>query len=91
MAEERNAMAEAVLEDKNEKLMMVKARQRDHKQKLDTRNKSLDRRWRDMKTRPATFADGNFSFYEPVAAKMDVDERRHWVQKQNLQRVVRKN
>ena len=41
--------------------------------------------------RPATFAEGNATLLEPLAAKMEMDQRRHWMQSQNLQRVVRKN
>ena len=33
----------------------------------------LDKRWRDIKNRPATFSDGNLSFYETVAARVELD------------------
>ena len=78
-------------ERKNEKLMMLRKRQEDNKIKLDKRNNTLDKRWRQIKKKPATFADGNFSFYEPVAQRMELDARKSWIQKWNLQREVRKN
>jgi len=64
--EESRLAADYNFEKKNEKLEMLRKRQEDNKVRLDKRNMSLDKRWRNIKKKPATFADGNFSFYEPV-------------------------
>ena len=86
---ERQELAAFDLEKKNEKLMLVKGRQRDNRRRLEAEHNELNLEWSKIRSRPATFADGNRFFYDAMVPRLEHDARRRWLQREELQRKVR--
>ena len=86
---ERAELFEFDQSKKQEKLMMVKGRQKDLSRRLAIDHAELNKEWNEIRNRPATFADGNLSFYNQMATRLEQDARRRWLQKEELSRKTR--
>ena len=88
---ERFQEKEFANEKKYEKLMEVERRREDNRIMLERRNQSLEKRWQGIKKRVTGggTSQGQAAFYESMAVKQEINNRRQWIQQMNLQRKMR--
>ena len=88
---ERFQEKEFANEKKYEKLMEIERRREDNRIMLERRNQSLEKRWQGIKKRVTGGGalQGQAAFYESMAVKQEINNRRQWIQQMNLQRKMR--
>ena len=88
---ERFQEKEFANEKKHEKLMEIERRREDNRIMLERRNQSLEKRWQGIKKRVTGGGNlqGQAAFYESMAVKQEINNRRQWIQQMNLQRKMR--